>query len=170
MTIFGVLVWGNSLKLNEIPPVPGCITHKIEEYIPWVHAKVSTVDFQLVCTHRWRVNLKKWRFLGFWYEETASNWMKSPLYQGKRCFFAVFYLFPTNSESGSKFQKIWWDGVSPPGQVGFHLSQLFSKIKFHFIWVNFSENVTIFFDRKVGKGPSLKFQLQPSWSIWILWV
>ena len=34
-------------------------------------------------------------------------------------------------------------------QVSFYLSKFFG-------------NVTIFFNRKVGKGPSLKFQLQPS--------
>ena len=67
---------------TKSPPVPRYITHKIKDYIPCVHFKVNRVRIWLICTHRWRVNLKKWRFLGFWLMKRASNWTKSPQYLG----------------------------------------------------------------------------------------
>ena len=70
------------LKLDQIPPVPRYITHKIKDYIPCVHFKVNRVRIWLICTHRWRVNLKKWWFLGFWLMKRVSNWTKSPQYLG----------------------------------------------------------------------------------------
>ena len=45
MKIFGVLADEKGFKLDEIPPVPGCITHKIKDYIPCVHVKVNRVGF-----------------------------------------------------------------------------------------------------------------------------
>ena len=61
----------NGLKLDQIPPIPRYITNKINDYIPCVHFKVNRVGFWLICTHRWRVNLKKWQFLGFLADENG---------------------------------------------------------------------------------------------------
>ena len=78
----GVSADQNSIKLIH-PPVHGCITHQIEDYIPCVYAKVNRVGFQLVCTHRWRLNLNLKLI------KRASNWTKSPLYLGKKGFLVV---------------------------------------------------------------------------------
>ena len=43
--IFGVLADEKTLKLDQIPPVPWYITHKIKDYIPCVHFKVNRVGF-----------------------------------------------------------------------------------------------------------------------------
>ena len=58
--------WWKWPQIGPNPPVPRYITHKIKDYIPCVHFKVNRVRIWLICTHRWRVNLKKWWFLHFW--------------------------------------------------------------------------------------------------------
>ena len=126
MMIFGFLADEKGLKLDQIPPVPRYITHKIKDYIPYVYFKMNRVGFWLICPHRWRVNLKKMTIFGFLAIEKGLKLDQTPLYLGKKDFLGGFYPFPSKSENDTKFEKNWWDGLSPPGQLGFHLSQLFS--------------------------------------------
>ena len=78
-SIFGLLADENGLKLDQIPPEPRYITHKIKDYIPCVHFKVNRVRIWLICTHRWRVNLKKWWFLPFWLMIYLRMWKGTEL-------------------------------------------------------------------------------------------
>ena len=112
-----------SLDLSHSNTIKIKTSIHISSYITYIYPKFNLLSLYLTYSNTVKIpNASQI----YWLMKRASNWTKSPLYLGKKVFFGGFYPFPSKSENDTKFEKNWWDGLSPPGQLGFHLSQLFS--------------------------------------------